>query len=404
MTFDKLLVTGATGFIGSRMCELLSLEYRQPYRALVRNYSRASRIARFDVDMASGDLLDRASLTDALRGCDAVINLAHADDRTAARETRNLVEMSVRAKVKRFVHISSMAVHGPTPVDAEVTELSAIRRWREPYSDAKAYAEAVVVAAAQRGDLAAVILRPTIVYGPYSFFVTPIIDQARCGHISLIEGGRGICNTVYVDDVCDAVMAALRSEIASGEAFLVNGDCRLTWREFIMAFADMIPGGKIVHDCSLEEIAAHLRSHSPGTRDNLRALIRLVAAPSFHSQLATVPSLGKLIRKTKELIARNISAEHKSAIKLRFQGRRSTRGRESPAVRVPSQGRVIRESYRSRVSNEKAKRCLGWSPSHTFHQGTQRTETWLRYARFVKTSNLEPTDASHERVTRALSA
>lgn len=62
MTPTRILVTGATGFIGSRLCELLSLEYRVPYRALVRDFSRAARIARLDADLVAGDMMDAASL------------------------------------------------------------------------------------------------------------------------------------------------------------------------------------------------------------------------------------------------------------------------------------------------------------------------------------------------------
>ena len=59
---SKILVTGATGFIGSRLCELLSLEHRLPYRALVRDFSRAARIARLDTELVAGDMLDAGSL------------------------------------------------------------------------------------------------------------------------------------------------------------------------------------------------------------------------------------------------------------------------------------------------------------------------------------------------------
>ncbi len=383
MIVHKVLVTGATGFIGSRLCELLTLHYQQPFRALVRNYSRAARIARLNVEMVPGELLDRASLTEALRGCDAVINLAHADDKTAAKQTRHLVDAAVVERVTRFVHISSMAVHGPTPTDEVVTELTPIRRWRDEYSNAKAQAEAVVVAAAQRGELSAVILRPTIVYGPYSFFVTPIIDDARQGFVSLVDGGRGICNAVYVDDVCDAIMAALHGDSAPGEAFLVNGDSRATWREFITTFADMVSGAKALHDYSLDEIAAHQAALRPGTLDTATAMVRLLASPALHAQFSTVPPIGKLISGMKGLLARNITAEQKSAMKLRLQGRRAAPREQSIMRRVPSQGRVIREGYRSWVSNEKAKRRLGWSPIHSFHAGAKRTEEWLRFARLL---------------------
>ena len=385
MTPGKILVTGATGFIGSRLCELLSLEHRLPYRALVRNFSRAARIARLDAELVAGDMLDAGSLARALDGCDAVVNLAHADDRTAAKQTAHLVDACARAGIRRFVHISSMAVHGPSPRPAVVTEASApIERWGEAYSDAKAAAEAVVMAAAKRGALSAVSLRPTVVYGPYSFFVTPIVHDARQGRISLVDGGRGVCNAVYVDDVCDAIIAALERDDVVGEAFLVNGDTRITWRDFITTFADMVDGPKVIHDHSLEEIAAHWRARRPRARDSVTALVRLAASPAFHAQLATIPPVGKLIRGTKELVASRITAEQKTSIKTRLQGRRAAAPPDDgPPVRVPSEGRVVREAYRSWVSNERARVRLGWRPAHPFAHGAARTGEWLRFARLV---------------------
>lgn len=384
MTPGKILVTGATGFIGSRLCELLSLEERLPYRALVRNYARAGRIARLDAELATGDMLDADSLARAVEGCDAVVHLAHSDDATAAKETALLVKAC--AGVRRFVHISSMAVHGPAPAQAVVTEDTPVRRWGEAYSDAKAAAEGVVLDAARRGALSAVALRPTIVYGPYSGFVTPVIADARQGQVSLVDGGRGVCNAVYVDDVCDAILAALRCGDVSGQAFLVNDDTPVTWREFIGTFADMVPGAKTLHDHALEDIAAHWQARRPRARDNVTGLFRLAASPAFHAQLATIPMAGELIRGTKSMIARRISRERKLSLKARLQGRRNaTPPPAAPAVRVPSEGRVVREAYRSRVSNERAKQALGWAPAHTFQQGAARTGEWLRFARLLET-------------------
>ena len=381
---DKILVTGATGFIGSRLCELLSLEHRLPYRALVRNYSRAARIARLDAELVAGDMLDADSLARAVNGCDAVVNLAHSDDKTAAKQAALLVKACACAKVRRFVHISSMAVHGPSPLPAVVTEVTPIERWGESYSDAKAAAEAVVMAAAKRGILAAVTLRPTIVYGPFSFFVSPIIEDARLGRISLVDGGRGLCNAVYVDDVCDAIMAALHRDDAVGEAFLVNGDTRITWRDFITTFADMVDGPKVTYDHSLEDIAAYWQARRPRARDNFTAPLRLAASPEFHAQLATIPLVGRLIHGTKELVARRITAEGKVSIKARLQGRRAAAPPDDfPPVRVPSEGRVVREAYKSWVSNQRARARLGWAPAHPFAHGASRTGEWLRFARLV---------------------
>ena len=381
----KILVTGATGFIGSRLCELLSLEHRLPYRALVRDFARAARIARLDTELVGGNMLDAGSLARAVEGCDAVINLAHGDDQSAEKQTAQLVAACTRAGVRRFVHVSSMAVHGPSPSLPVLTEGTApIERWGEAYSDAKAAAEAVVTTAGKRGALATVILRPTIVYGPYSFFVTPIMRDARAGKISLIDGGRGICNAVYVDDVCDAIMAALERDDAVGMAFLINGDSRVTWRDFITTFAGMVEGAKTIHDHSLDEIAAYWQAKRPRARDSVNAAIRLAASPAFHAQLGTIPSIGSLIRGTKELVARRITPEQKMMIKSRMQGQNTAaHADDAPAVSMPSEGRVVREAYRSWVSNDLAKSRLGWVPAHSFELGARRTGEWMRFARII---------------------
>ncbi len=383
MIARKVLVTGATGFIGSRLCEMLSLDYRQPYRALVRNFSRAARIARLDPEMAPGDLMAPDSLVRALDGCDAVLHLAHGDDADAGQQAEHLVAACRRVGVQRVVHVSSMAVHGPDPGLAVMTEANAPRRrWGEAYSDAKADAEDVVVAAGRRHGFSVVVVRPTVVYGPYSFFVTPIVDDARAGRVSLIDGGRGICNAVYVDDVCDSIWAALTRDEVDGQAFLVNGDDRLTWREFIETFAALVDRPKTTTDHSVAEIDAHWRSREPRLSTSARALVRLAASPAFHAQLATVPPLGAAIRAVKEGAAGALSPERKLALKHGLQGRRP-RAPSTPPVKMPSRGRVVREAYRTWIANDHAKARLGWRPRYRFVDGAARTAAWLRFARLL---------------------
>ena len=387
MTPTRILITGATGFIGSRLCELLSLEHRLPYRAMVRDFSRAARIGRLDAELVAGDMLDAASLARAVAGCDAVVNLAHSDDKTARKQTQQLVDACVRAGVRRFIHISSMAVYGPSPGMPVITEdTTPIKRWGEPYSDAKVATEAVVRAAGKRGALETVILRPTIVYGPFSFFVTPIIQDARQGRISLIDGGRGICNAVYVDDVCEAIVAALARDDAVGAELQINGDSRITWLDFISAFAGMVEVQKTIHDVSPEQVAAYWHARRPRLRDNVTAAIRLATSPALHAQLGTIPAVGKLIRGTKELLVRQVTPDQKMSLKFRLQGRSTAaphRATDVRAPQMPRESRVVREAYRSWVTNDLAKARLGWAPAHSFEFGVQRTGEWLRFARMV---------------------
>ncbi|NQU11706.1 NAD(P)H-binding protein, partial [bacterium] len=139
MTPTRILITGSTGFIGTRLCERLQLAYRLPWRAGVRNFGRAPRIARLDPDMVALDLLRPATITAALAGCDAVVHLAHGEDNEAPTATRNLVAACRRARLKRFIHVSSVSVHGPAPgPECAIEATATIGRYGESYCDAKA--------------------------------------------------------------------------------------------------------------------------------------------------------------------------------------------------------------------------------------------------------------------------
>ena len=134
----------------------------------------------------------------------------------------------------------------------------------------------------------------------------------------------------------------------------------------------------------LQEIAAYWRAKRPRARDSVAAAIRLAGSPAFHAQLGTIPPVGKLIRGTKEMVARRITPEQKMMIKSRLRGRSpAVHADDVPPVRMPSEGRVVREAYRSWVSNDLAKARLGWVPAHPFELGARRTADWMRFARLI---------------------
>ena len=72
-------VTGATGFLGSRLIEVLSLKTKARVRALVRTPQRANRIGRFAIEMVRGDLASRTGLESLVAGCDIVIHCAYSE-------------------------------------------------------------------------------------------------------------------------------------------------------------------------------------------------------------------------------------------------------------------------------------------------------------------------------------
>lgn len=380
MHYDRVLITGATGFIGSRLCEKFKLQYRQNYRALVHNFARAARIARLGAEMVSGDLAETAGLDAALSGCDAVVHLAFTPVKGVEER---LLAACRRARIARFVHISSMAVHGPRPrPECSREETATIGRYDDAYSNAKARAERVVQRAIS-GGFPGVILRPTIVYGPCSPFVVRVIESAREGAVTLIDEGKGTCNAVYVDDVCDAIHAALHTQNGLGKAFFINADRAVSWREFNLTFAGMVSAGAAVKTVSAEEVRAHLAARKPSLGSNVAALKRLLTSSEFNDQLETVPALRLAIRWSKTGLKRILSTNQVIAL----QNVAAASAAEPDPMRWPDMGRIVREDFHLEFSNALAKQVLDWQPRFDFPAGAAVTKTWLEFAGLIRRHN-----------------
>jgi nucleoside-diphosphate-sugar epimerase len=234
------LVTGATGFIGGRLAERLAAEGYQ-VRCLARSTSDTSRLDRLDVEIATGDLTRPDTVAAAAQGCSYVFHCgALVSDWATAAEiarinvggTKNLLDASVDTSVERFIHFSTTDVYG-YPGGANVDETYAGTRFRNWYSETKREAEAEVRRVQQAGALDTVILRPATVYGPGSVDVVGGIARAiRDGNMLLVDRGRAIAGLVYVDNLIDAALLALRHDAAPGHAFNASDGLDITWKEF----------------------------------------------------------------------------------------------------------------------------------------------------------------------------
>jgi nucleoside-diphosphate-sugar epimerase len=331
--------------------------------------------------MVAGSLDDRQALDRALEGCDTVVHLAYSEP----SHTRNLVQVSMRRGIRRFVHISSIAVHGPHPDQAASSESGAVigRYPGEDYSNRKAAAEHIVQQAIQKG-FPAIILRPTIVYGPYGPFVTSIVTTTRAlGLLVLIDEGNGICNAVYVDDVCDAIAAAIQADRGVGETFFVNGDRAVTWRDFNLAFARMVDADPPIVSLRSDDVRMYWASQQSTLRANVSAFGRLATSAEFHRQLASVPMFGAVIRRGKEVAKHVLSPDRVAALKQLRGGSAQTGNSGAAAIPYPDLGRVTRECMPIEFSNSKAREVLRWSPRFDLEAGANATRTWLEFAGLI---------------------
>lgn len=165
-------------------------------------------------------------------------------EQTNVLGTENLLRAAVQAGSERFVYLSSIAVFG-LPASHVVTDESPRAPSGDPYCDTKLAAEEAVSRFQHEGHLATTILRPSCVYGPNSTHWSVIpLKRIQKGRMLLFNGGSGLLNCAYIDNVVDAILLAAEDDRAIGQAFIVS-DGATTWREYFGAYARMAEKGGI---------------------------------------------------------------------------------------------------------------------------------------------------------------
>jgi nucleoside-diphosphate-sugar epimerase len=241
-----ILITGATGFIGGAVARAL-LSQGRPVRVLARSAQRAQALAALGAEVVTGDLLDPRAITDSVRGCELVIHAAGRPGPASRRmfqalhvdATAALVEASITAGVRRFVHIASQAVlfGGEDLLDA-TDETPYPARFIDPYSASKARGEQVALAAnarqGPRGRFEVTSIRPAVVWGPGDRTVLPIMAKLASGlGIPACGPGDNTEATTHIDHAVDAIIAACSAPAAPGRAYLVLDGFSVTWRQFL---------------------------------------------------------------------------------------------------------------------------------------------------------------------------
>lgn len=394
----RVLVTGATGFIGGRLVERLILDEGARVRVLLRNFARAPRIARFPIEMIAGDLTDAAAVRQAAADCELVVHCAFGGSGTSEEKraatiqgTEAVAHAAREAGVKRLVHLSTISVYG-LPGDGDLDENAPRRRCGDDYSDTKLEAEQRVFDHYEKYGLPVTILQPTIVYGPFSapWTVAPLA-LLKHERLVLVDGGAGLCNAVYVDDVVDAILLAAVCEEAVGQAFLISGDQPVTWREFYGAYERML-GQTATVSLSAAEIQALRREERKG-RGTVRQVMRVLRDnPHLRSRLLELPALGTPYRLLRSAVPRHVRAAMRRRLLPETDAPSrcpSPRGKPgfAPAreksMRLPDDYQIRFFQTRARVRTDKARQLLRYEPQVSFEEGMRLTGQWAAWANLL---------------------
>jgi nucleoside-diphosphate-sugar epimerase len=247
-----VLVTGATGFIGSRVTiELVKRGAR--VRALARNPAKAQDFGSTGISVVIGDMTDPGALVRAVRGCQAVFHFAGTTNEFKPRSyfervnidgTRILAEAALRERVEQFIHVSTVWVYGLRSGPG-ICETSACQASGQSYSDTKLEAERVVRRMIDKRGLPAIILQPSEVYGPGDpNWTERPLDLIKSGRMVLANGGRGLVQPVFIDDLVRGALAAAENG-GLGETYILCGPEVVTVREYFSHFARMLGKGHL---------------------------------------------------------------------------------------------------------------------------------------------------------------
>ncbi len=366
-------MTGATGFIGGRICERLIQAGATQVRALVHSPHHAARIARLPIESCQGSLLDPAALANAVRDASVVIHCGLGQARGIYKGTENLLRAASQANVRKYIHMSTAAVYGETPPPGCEYETAPVRRTGDAYCDNKAIAERIALRYARRG-LPVVILRPSIVYGPYSAWNTRLVAELRDGKTVLIDGGKGACNTTYVDNLVDAIFLGLENEKANGQIFFITDGEPVTWGDFIRAHARMIGLDSTIPEVSSSEVRGFYGQRA----GSFRAAARVVRSRDFRKLLLQIPACERALKSAWQWLE-SLPETRREKIRGRFGVPRSKPLTSGPSL-LPDEVTFKTQTGNVFFSIQKAREVLGYSPRVNFREGMIRVEQWLRFA------------------------
>jgi nucleoside-diphosphate-sugar epimerase len=258
---EKVLITGANGFVGSNLTKLLSSNPFYEVFAMVRSKASVSYLYEFQKDPITGDnlfelieadLKDDESIEKAMSGIDTVVHLAGMVTDWGqwsqyfdlnVEGTRRILKGASSAGVSKVIYLSSVTVHAMTGhTYSDETVPADVQNF--PYGETKKMGEDLILQWAEDTDPHIIrhsaIVRPGfVIYGSYdkNSFIN-VIDAVNKGSFLFLNKGKRLVSHVYVENLCSAIDELIKSQSIKGVYNVLDGN--MTWNEWIKVWADAL--------------------------------------------------------------------------------------------------------------------------------------------------------------------
>ncbi|MBI4004258.1 MAG: NAD-dependent epimerase/dehydratase family protein [Candidatus Omnitrophica bacterium] len=241
------LVTGANGYTGYWFSRYL-VNRGDVVRAMYYVPDGKPQFDGASLQLIPGDIRDRRQVAEALEGIETVFHIAalYRPTNVGRKDfwdvnvegTRNMVELAAKAGVKRFVHCSTMGVHG-TVGRTPLTEEAPIQP-DDDYQESKWEGERLALTLANRLGLPLTVIRPAGIYGPYETRFLKLTQLIARGRFVMFGSGETYYHFVHVRDLSEAFVLAAESDRAVGRAYLVGDDYAISLNHMVGCLAEAL--------------------------------------------------------------------------------------------------------------------------------------------------------------------
>jgi len=243
----RVLVTGGTGFTGGHLCLRLVKDGCQ-VRTIARRPEKAAHLTQAGVEVISGDILDLGTALSATKNTQKVYHLAalYRQERVSRRAfwdvnvigTENVLKASLANGVGRFIHCSTVGVHG------DVKHVPACEDTPygpgDHYQESKMDGEKIALRYMEEGNIALTVFRPAGIYGPGDLRFLKLFRALQKGTFWMIGSGNVFYHLTYIDDLIEGILLCGTKREAVGRTYILAGQEYVTLNTLVTLISEAL--------------------------------------------------------------------------------------------------------------------------------------------------------------------